>query len=118
MKLNKVSLLFFLWIIILFVIVGLFTCLSRQHAPLSLNLNIECNEYVSDGYDENGNWVSTGSGSEITLDGKLNYNSSTASKLERVIAKITVYDAVTKLQLHDEILIQLDPNGTSVFTKN
>ncbi len=39
------------------------------------------------------------------------------SELERVIAKIAVYDVATELQLHDEMLIQLNLKGTSDFTK-
>jgi hypothetical protein len=100
-----------------FTIVGLSAYLINQHPPLTLNLNVECSEYMADGFDESGEWVPMGSGSFITLDGKLDYNSSTASELEKVVAKITVYDVVNNLQLHDEIMIQLNSNGTSVFTK-
>jgi len=117
MKLNKVPLLLLLLVIVIFLTVGLSSYIIKQHPPLSLNLSIECSEYIADGYDENGNYGSVGSGSEITLDGKLNYNSSTASELESVTAKITVYDAATELQLHDETLIQLNSKGISVFTK-
>ena len=117
MKSNKTPLLLLLLIIVIVLTVGLSSYIIKQDPPLSLNLSIECSEFIADGYDKNGNYGSVGSGSEITLDGKLNYNSSTASGLKSVTAKITVYDAATELQIQDEILIQLDSKGITVFTK-
>ena len=129
MKSNKVPFLLFLFVLVLSLIVMLYTYLEKQSElssqpepsnqlkPLSLKLNINCIEFVSDGYDENGNWVSMGSGAEISLDGRLHYDSPTVSNLKTVTAKITVSNVATKTQLNDELIINIDPNGVSFFSK-
>lgn len=83
---------------------------------LKLSLDIQCEEYVWDGETEDGEWIS-GMGTNITLDGKIKYNSSTASELNNVVVKITVYDK-SGLQFHEEIPIQLYSSGTSTFKRD
>jgi len=91
--------------------------LMYQRPVLNLNIKITCFEWLADSWDENGDWASASYGSFITLDGKIDYDSSIALEVEKVVARITVYDALSLSKLQDEILVQLHSGGTSAFTK-
>ena len=90
-------------------------CLINQRPTLTLNLDVGCEEYVWDGESEDGEWTS-GNGTTISLNGKIKYNSFTASELRNVAAKFTAYD-VSGLRMDVEIPIQLNSSGTSTLTK-
>jgi hypothetical protein len=88
-------------------------CLINER--LALKLNVVCEEYVWDGEGEDGEWIS-GEGTLIKFDGMIEYSSLTTSELENVVAKITVYD-VSGLKYYERIPIELQPSGTSKFSK-